>query len=172
MSYNLIKRFIYFGGLPMKKKNKKEHNKKIKKMKLTQIKTTNLIEVGRSLGSEYRKRILSVVLHSNKPLTITEIQHRCDIPNYKNTHQNLKILEKGKFLKMESEKRIKHTEGAKVTTNPEMILKAFFNPIEKDLNTMFLVFSAYWDERKDGLLPSWHKFLTKSNKNEKKEDKK
>ena len=114
-----------------------------KKVDITKIKTENIARIGNVLNSPYRKKILDVLLKQGNPLKITEIQLKCNIPNYKNAHENVKMLHESGFVNLVLYKKSKYAKGAQVSTNPQMILEAIFVPIKEEMRSIQNLFDEY-----------------------------
>jgi len=112
-----------------------------KRMDINKIKIENIARIASIFESDQRKSILEILLNSLHPLTIAEVQKKCNIPNYKNTFNNLKKLEDAGLVKIERYK--KHIEGIKISTSSEMILKAIVLPLKKDIQSIEDLFRSY-----------------------------
>lgn len=132
-----------------------------RKVDITKLKTENIARIGNVLDSPYRKKILDVLLKQGKPLKITEIQLKCSIPNYKNAHENVKMLHESGFVDLVLDKKSKYAKGAQVSTTPEMILEAIFVPIKEEMTSIQDLFDEYKKETEIKISDKFKKIVRK-----------
>lgn len=118
----------------------------MKRMDLKKLKIGNIARVAYVLSSEYRKKILEVLLNSKKPLNIIEIQFKCGIKNYKNAYDNVKVLKENNFVEVAIDEKKKHVEGARVTTSRQMVSEAISKPIRDELASVDEFFKEVIEE--------------------------